>query len=450
MFITKMTSVPPHDAARPWRDAGAAAARQHGAGADRAEQDGRGAGRAGSASSTCRTACPWATGSRRPKGRCRSCRRRCSRCSRSRTGPPASAAWPTSRRNLVKGGGDHARSAGTFLTCVPFKVTTGADVLARGLDGPDRGAGTGEGNAAGVARARHRVERDARHLRRRRELRLHEHDRVAHADHAAADRERPARRVRAAVRHQRQHRSRRAAGPHAARPQHPRLGRRAKLQRLERTLGRGDQAKLAEYLDSVRDVERRIQMAEEQNSRELPVVDSRRASRATTRAREADDGPAGAGVSDRHDPRQHVHAGARGQRPRLSGDRRVGLAPPALAPPGRAGQARAAAQDQRVSLPAVRAIWSRSWPTTPEGDGTMLDHTLSSTARASATATRTSTTTCRSRRRRQGGGHQGRPLHPASEGNAAGEPARHACSTSSGSTSTSSATAPARFDFSGT
>src|SRR5881628_3700478 len=32
--------------------------------------------------------------------------------------------------NLVKGGGDHARSAGTFLTGVPFKITAGADVFA--------------------------------------------------------------------------------------------------------------------------------------------------------------------------------------------------------------------------------------------------------------------------------------------------------------------------------
>ena len=32
--------------------------------------------------------------------------------------------------NLVKGGGDHARSAGTFLTCVPYKITAGADVFA--------------------------------------------------------------------------------------------------------------------------------------------------------------------------------------------------------------------------------------------------------------------------------------------------------------------------------
>ena len=30
--------------------------------------------------------------------------------------------------NLVRGGGDHSRSAGTFLTCVPYKVSSGADV----------------------------------------------------------------------------------------------------------------------------------------------------------------------------------------------------------------------------------------------------------------------------------------------------------------------------------
>src|SRR5216684_4901908 len=31
--------------------------------------------------------------------------------------------------NRVKGGGDHARSAGTFLTGVPYKITSGADVF---------------------------------------------------------------------------------------------------------------------------------------------------------------------------------------------------------------------------------------------------------------------------------------------------------------------------------
>ncbi len=42
---------------------------------------------------------------------------------------------------------------------------------------------------------------------------------------------------------------------------------------LGKMIGPGDKLKLAEYFDSVRDIERRIQMAEVQNTRELPVVD---------------------------------------------------------------------------------------------------------------------------------------------------------------------------------
>ena len=42
---------------------------------------------------------------------------------------------------------------------------------------------------------------------------------------------------------------------------------------LSRELGAGDRAKLRQYLEAVRDVERRIQMAEAQSGRELPVVD---------------------------------------------------------------------------------------------------------------------------------------------------------------------------------
>jgi hypothetical protein len=41
---------------------------------------------------------------------------------------------------------------------------------------------------------------------------------------------------------------------------------------LRRTLGRGDRSKLAGYLDSVRDIERRIQIADTQSDRELPEV----------------------------------------------------------------------------------------------------------------------------------------------------------------------------------
>ncbi len=42
---------------------------------------------------------------------------------------------------------------------------------------------------------------------------------------------------------------------------------------LRRKLGAGDRSKLTEYLEAVRDVERRIQKAEEQADRELPLVD---------------------------------------------------------------------------------------------------------------------------------------------------------------------------------
>jgi hypothetical protein len=42
---------------------------------------------------------------------------------------------------------------------------------------------------------------------------------------------------------------------------------------LMRTVGASDRARLSEYLDGMRDVERRIQLAEEQSSRELPTVD---------------------------------------------------------------------------------------------------------------------------------------------------------------------------------
>jgi hypothetical protein len=43
--------------------------------------------------------------------------------------------------------------------------------------------------------------------------------------------------------------------------------------RLQGSLGTGDRLKLTEYLESIRDVERRIQLAEEQNDQNLPVVD---------------------------------------------------------------------------------------------------------------------------------------------------------------------------------
>lgn len=46
-----------------------------------------------------------------------------------------------------------------------------------------------------------------------------------------------------------------------------------KVARLEKGIGVSDRSKLSQYLDAVRDVERRIQKVEAQSSRELPVID---------------------------------------------------------------------------------------------------------------------------------------------------------------------------------
>jgi hypothetical protein len=48
---------------------------------------------------------------------------------------------------------------------------------------------------------------------------------------------------------------------------------RQDIERLKGSLGRSDHAKVSEYLDSVRDVERRVQMAERQGAREVPAGD---------------------------------------------------------------------------------------------------------------------------------------------------------------------------------
>ncbi len=47
----------------------------------------------------------------------------------------------------------------------------------------------------------------------------------------------------------------------------------SEVKALNRALGAGDQGKLSEYLEAVRDVERRFQTAERQSERELPVVE---------------------------------------------------------------------------------------------------------------------------------------------------------------------------------
>ena len=175
--------------------------------------------------------------------------------------------------NLVKGAsGDHARSAGTFLTCVPFKMTAGADVS----------------NAVSVDQIA------ARELSKETQLASLELGIESNAMIGACDggascaytntiawrtptSPLPIENDPRAV-------FERMFGTSGSTDPEVRLARMrrdrsildlvgAELHGLERLVGAGDQRKLDEYFEALRDVERRIEMAEQQNTRELPVVD---------------------------------------------------------------------------------------------------------------------------------------------------------------------------------
>ena len=173
--------------------------------------------------------------------------------------------------NKVPRSGDHARSAGTFLTCVPFKAITDANVIAEttmdqvvarefaketqlaslelGIESAAM-LGTCDGTSCALTNTISwstpttplPLDNDPRSVFER-----------LFGSSGSTD---PAARL---ARIERDRSILDAALDQAA--------------RLTKRLGPQDQLKLNEYLDSVRDVERRIQKAEEQNSRELPVVD---------------------------------------------------------------------------------------------------------------------------------------------------------------------------------
>ena len=126
---------------------------------------------------------------------------------------------------------------------------------------------------------------------------------------------------------------------------------------LEQELGSTDRSRLDEYLTAVRDVERRIQKAEEQSATELPVVSQ----------------PAGipssyeeycalmfdlqvlAYQSDLTTSRD-VHDGPRVQRADLPANRRHRGPPSAIAPPERSREDSAVGEGEYLSRLAVRVI----------------------------------------------------------------------------------------------
>ena len=173
--------------------------------------------------------------------------------------------------DLMEGGGDHARSAGTFLTATTFKLTTGADVYA--AVSMDQVAARELGKETQLTSLELGIESNAM---------------VGTCDGGSScaytntvawrtpTTPLPVERDPRAV-------FERLFGTSGSTEPAARLARlerdrtiidavSSELRRLQRILGAGDRVKVSEYVDSVQDVERRIRTAEQQSSRELPLV----------------------------------------------------------------------------------------------------------------------------------------------------------------------------------
>ena len=143
----------------------------------------------------------------------------------------------------------------------------------RRLDGSDTRETLRPGNAGGIARTRNGSAGQRRRVHRQSELRLHPHAFVAEPHSAAADGVEPASRVREVVRRQRQHGAGGARSEIAAAQEHSGLRNPQVEPSSRRISGPGDQVKVEEYTEAIRDVERRIQKAEEQSSVALPAME---------------------------------------------------------------------------------------------------------------------------------------------------------------------------------
>ena len=132
-----------------------------------------------------------------------------------------------------------------------------------------------------------------------------------------------------------------------------------------------------EYLDSVREVERRISAHRKAERRRAPDArTSCRCSRSLRRARQADVRAAVAGLPRRPDARRHVHARPRAELPHLSGDRHHRRASRPLAPPGQSRRSLRSTRRLNTYQTELFAWFLDKLQSTPEGDGTLLDHSM--------------------------------------------------------------------------
>ena len=306
------------------------------------------------------------------RGRSTNCRPRSARSRRS------SISSRSSRNLELKNAypGTHATSNAAFLSAAKAKRTESTDYYLGTTVDQIAAQQIGQRDAAAVAGAVDGPAPDGRPVRQRLRLRLSEQSLVVVADDAAAGRSASADRVRASVwrGRQRGRPARRAARQRASLLDSV----RDDITRLQKTLGPGDRARVSQYLETVREVERRIQKAEAATA-DNPLPDLDRPTgvpAAYADHAQADVRPAGAGAAGRHHPRHHVPARARNQQPHLSGDRRLRSASPADPPRQRSGKDRARWRRSTRSTCRCSRISCEKLKATPEGDGSLLDHAL--------------------------------------------------------------------------
>ena len=126
---------------------------------------------------------------------------------------------------------------------------------------------------------------------------------------------------------------------------------------LSRELGPSDRAKLIQYLEAVRDIERADSGG---RAAERPRASRSRSTGGNPehirRARRADVRSARAGLRNGSHPCSHLYDGARDHGPHLPRDRRAGRPSSDLAPPKRSRKARKAEEDQPLPRGAVREV----------------------------------------------------------------------------------------------
>ncbi len=150
----------------------------------------------------------------------------------------------------------------------------------------------------------------------------------------------------------------------------------AEAAKLAKSLGRQDRTKLSEYMESIREIETRIQNTEKQGAQNIEIPDRPLGIPDTfdahTKLMFDLQSPRPA---DRYDARVHVHHGARAQPASVPVHRRPGCAP--LHQPPSRRQADDGAEGPHRHAPRADALHLlEKMAATPDGDGSLLDHSL--------------------------------------------------------------------------